>query len=79
VHPTFWFKLTISLVKPFLSNRFGSKIVFLDSMAELYTRIDPSQLRVSDRIIAFEQKEHGSLPLAPAAKSTTNSKTGEDL
>lgn len=48
-------------------------------MAELYTRIDPSQLRVSDRIIAFEQKEHGSLPLAPAAKSTTNSKTGEDL
>jgi len=49
VHPTFWFKVFINIISPFVSTSFSEKIKFVDRLIDVYVTIDASQLKLPEK------------------------------
>ncbi|XP_028985412.1 bcl-2/adenovirus E1B 19 kDa-interacting protein 2-like protein [Betta splendens] len=56
VHPAWYIKALITLVKPFISDKFSRKIRFVHSLQQLSQIIPTERLQIPDAIREFEQK-----------------------
>lgn len=54
VHPTFWLKTLVLMIKPFVSSKFGSKIHFVNSLGELYDSVPVERASIPDRVKQFD-------------------------
>eukprot|EP01094_Clydonella_sp_ATCC50884_P028166 TRINITY_DN8368_c0_g1_i1.p1 TRINITY_DN8368_c0_g1~~TRINITY_DN8368_c0_g1_i1.p1 ORF type:complete len:509 (+),score=168.68 TRINITY_DN8368_c0_g1_i1:48-1529(+) len=59
VHPTFWFKVSISIMKPFLADTFTEKWVFIDRLPELFEYLDHEQTKLPDQIYHYDHVQNG--------------------
>ncbi|XP_070691625.1 bcl-2/adenovirus E1B 19 kDa-interacting protein 2-like protein [Pempheris klunzingeri] len=56
VHPAWYIKALITVVKPFISEKFGRKIRFVQSLQELSEFIPTERLQIPDAIRQFDDK-----------------------
>lgn len=56
VHPAWYIKALITVVKPFISDKFSRKIRFIQSLQELSEFIPTDQLQIPDAIRQFDEK-----------------------
>ncbi|XP_060905439.1 bcl-2/adenovirus E1B 19 kDa-interacting protein 2-like protein [Labrus mixtus] len=56
VHPAWYIKALITLVKPFISEKFGRKIRFIQSLHDLSEFIPTDRLQIPEAIRQFDQK-----------------------
>ncbi|XP_030605374.1 bcl-2/adenovirus E1B 19 kDa-interacting protein 2-like protein isoform X2 [Archocentrus centrarchus] len=56
VHPAWYIKALITLVKPFISDKFSRKIRFVQSLEQLSELIPTDQLQIPDAICQFDRK-----------------------
>jgi hypothetical protein len=65
VHPTFLFKVFLTMSSPFLQSAFYSKLVYIDSLKQLFTKFSMQALRLDDEIFRYvkekERKERDLL------------------
>lgn len=54
VHPTFWLKTLVMMIKPFVSSKFGNKIHFINSLDELYDCVPVERASIPDRVKQFD-------------------------
>lgn len=54
VHPTFWLKTLVLMIKPFVSSKFGSKLHFVNSLDELYDCVPVERASIPDRVKQFD-------------------------
>lgn len=54
VHPTFWLKTLVMMIKPFVSSKFGNKIHFINSLDELYDSVPVERASIPDRVKQFD-------------------------
>lgn len=54
VHPTFWLKSLVMMIKPFVSSKFGNKIHFVNSLDELYECVPVERASIPDRVKQFD-------------------------
>lgn len=54
VHPTFWLKTLVCMIKPFVSSKFGNKIHFVNSLDELYDCVPVERASIPDRVKQFD-------------------------
>lgn len=59
VHPTFWLKLVNTFFKTFASADFFEKVLYLDSLAQLFDFIPKSQLNVLPEVYEYDRVENG--------------------
>lgn len=52
----FFFKLTIGMAKLFASERFTSRLVLLESLREVHSLVDHTQVKVSESLVAYDQR-----------------------
>jgi hypothetical protein len=57
VHPTFWVKMILTLMKPFMSKTFTSKMVFIKSLSVLFSSV-PSTLRIPDHVYVYDKQRN---------------------
>eukprot|EP00004_Rigifila_ramosa_P021372 TRINITY_DN5675_c0_g1_i2.p1 TRINITY_DN5675_c0_g1~~TRINITY_DN5675_c0_g1_i2.p1 ORF type:complete len:352 (+),score=79.26 TRINITY_DN5675_c0_g1_i2:477-1532(+) len=74
IHPTFWFKAFWWFISPFLSDRAYDKIVYLESVHELFSRIDRSQIRIPDFVFQHDREINGenAAAIVQATSSSSN-------
>lgn len=58
VHPAWYIKALITLVKPFISEKFSRKIRFIQSLHDLSQIIPTDQLQIPDAIHQFDENLH---------------------
>lgn len=56
VHPAWYIKALITVIKPFISEKFGRKIRFIQSLQELSEFIPTERLQIPDSIRQFDEK-----------------------
>ncbi|XP_005462432.1 bcl-2/adenovirus E1B 19 kDa-interacting protein 2-like protein isoform X2 [Oreochromis niloticus] len=56
VHPAWYIKALITLVKPFISDKFSRKIRFIQSLQQLSELIPTDRLQIPDAIRQFDEK-----------------------
>ncbi|XP_050422914.1 protein prune homolog 2-like isoform X1 [Adelges cooleyi] len=54
VHPTFWLKTLVLMIKPFVSSKFGNKIHFVNSLDELYESVPVERASIPDKVKQFD-------------------------
>lgn len=54
VHPTFWLKTLVLMIKPFVSSKFGNKIHFVNSLDELYDSVPVERASIPDKVKQFD-------------------------
>lgn len=54
VHPTFWLKTLVMMIKPFVSSKFSNKIHFVNSLDELYDSVPVERASIPDRVKQFD-------------------------
>lgn len=54
VHPTFWLKTLVCMIKPFVSSKFSNKIHFVNSLDELYECVPVERASIPDRVKQFD-------------------------
>lgn len=54
VHPTFWLKTLVLMIKPFVSSKFGNKIHFINSLDELYDCVPVERASIPNRVKQFD-------------------------
>lgn len=59
VHPSWWFKLLIGFMKNIVSSKFARKIVNIDSIDELETIINTTDMMIPADVRAYDQEENG--------------------
>ena len=59
VHPSFWVKFILTLMKPFVSQVFTNRMIFVNSLSILFNSI-PSTIRIPDPVYTYDQKENGN-------------------
>lgn len=57
VHPTFWLKTLVLMIKPFVSSKFGNKIHFVNSLDELYDCVPVERASIPDRVKQFDSQK----------------------
>lgn len=60
VHPTFWLKTLVLMIKPFVSSKFGNKINFINSLDELYDCVPVERASIPDRVKQFDSSRSNS-------------------
>lgn len=58
VHPSWWVKVVLFFVSPFISSKFWKKLKKVDKLLDLYEDIDAQTLRVPQAIVAYDQEVH---------------------
>ncbi|KAJ8398451.1 hypothetical protein AAFF_G00427060 [Aldrovandia affinis] len=56
VHPTWYIKALITIIKPFISVKFSRKVRFIDSLLELQEYIPMEHVQIPDCIQQFDEK-----------------------
>lgn len=54
VHPTFWLKTLVLMIKPFVSSKFSNKIHFINSLDELYDCVPVERASIPNRVKQFD-------------------------
>uniref|UniRef100_A0A8C8RSQ8 Bcl-2/adenovirus E1B 19 kDa-interacting protein 2-like protein n=2 Tax=Pelusios castaneus TaxID=367368 RepID=A0A8C8RSQ8_9SAUR len=60
VHPTWYVKALMAVIRPFLSSKFGRKVQFVDSLWELSQQIPLEQVHIPDCIRQLDHSWKGS-------------------
>ncbi|EMP27955.1 Bcl-2/adenovirus E1B 19 kDa-interacting protein 2-like protein [Chelonia mydas] len=60
VHPTWYVKALMTVIRPFLSSKFGRKVQFVDSLWELSQQIPLEQVHIPDCIRQLDQSWNSS-------------------
>jgi len=62
VHPSLWVKFTLRLLMPFLNNTFTPKMVLLNSLAELFSRVEHESygMKIPSFVYKYDRQENGS-------------------
>uniref|UniRef100_A0A8C3FNR5 Bcl-2/adenovirus E1B 19 kDa-interacting protein 2-like protein n=1 Tax=Chrysemys picta bellii TaxID=8478 RepID=A0A8C3FNR5_CHRPI len=60
VHPTWYVKALMAVIRPFLSSKFGRKVQFVDSLWELSQQIPLEQVHIPDCIRQLDHSWNGS-------------------
>lgn len=60
VHPTWYIKALMAVIRPFLSSKFGRKVQFMDSLWELSQHIPLEQVQIPDCIRQLDHSWNGS-------------------
>lgn len=55
VHPTWFIKALITIIKPFISSKFSKKLRFVDSLQELSELVPTEQAQIPDCVKEFDQ------------------------
>jgi len=79
IHPTFWFKVFINIISPFVSASFSEKIKFVDRLIDVYANIDASQLQLPDKIFRYDTKLNGITKYPKQGESHSIVNAHEDL
>lgn len=53
MHPTFWIKTTFKLFRPFLSQKFWQKLVYINEINELYKYIHRDQISLPSIVYQY--------------------------
>ncbi|KAL6073521.1 Rho GTPase-activating protein 1 [Balamuthia mandrillaris] len=56
VHPTWFVKATLKLCKPFISNKFWKKLVYIDNVTDIYQYIKPDQISFPDFVLSYRRR-----------------------
>jgi hypothetical protein len=82
VHARWTLKLTLSVLRPFLSDRFGAQLFLFDSLRDLHRCVAPSALRLPERVYAADADLNGysvqAASQAPAPPSAVSA-SGQQL
>uniref|UniRef100_A0A8C3SG71 Bcl-2/adenovirus E1B 19 kDa-interacting protein 2-like protein n=1 Tax=Chelydra serpentina TaxID=8475 RepID=A0A8C3SG71_CHESE len=60
VHPTWYVKALMAVIRPFLSSKFGRKVQFVDSLWELSQQIPLEQVHIPDCVQQLDHSWNGS-------------------
>ncbi|XP_074836819.1 bcl-2/adenovirus E1B 19 kDa-interacting protein 2-like protein isoform X2 [Carettochelys insculpta] len=60
VHPTWYIKALMAVIRPFLSSKFGRKLQLVDSLGELSQQIPLEQLHIPDCVRQLDHSWNGS-------------------
>lgn len=55
VHPTFWLKTLVIMIKPFISSKFSHKMHFINSLAELYDTLPIEEASIPDKVKQYDR------------------------
>ncbi|XP_065214594.1 protein prune homolog 2 [Planococcus citri] len=55
VHPTFWLKTLVYMIKPFISSKFSHKMHFIHSLAELYDTLPIEEASIPDKVKQYDR------------------------
>lgn len=55
VHPTWYIKALITIIKPFISSKFSRKLQFIDSLRELSQHIPIERVQIPDCVRQFDE------------------------
>lgn len=55
VHPTFWLKTLVIMIKPFISSKFSRKMHFISSLAELYDILPIEEASIPDKVKQYDR------------------------
>lgn len=56
VHPTFWLKSLIWMTRPFISSKFWRKMVYVQSLQELYQLVPVEKNSIPDKVLTFNAR-----------------------
>lgn len=56
VHPSFWLKSMVWMLRPFVSAKFWRKLVYVNSLEELYTYVTVEKAAVPDKVKNHDAK-----------------------
>ncbi|KAK2830949.1 hypothetical protein Q5P01_018880 [Channa striata] len=56
VHPTWYIKALITIIKPFISSKFSRKLQFVDSLQDLSHLIPTEHVQIPDCVRQYDQK-----------------------
>ena len=56
VHPSFFVKVVMWFVSPFISKKFWKKLRKVDKLTEVYEELDPQTVNIPDDILAYDQE-----------------------
>lgn len=54
VHPTFWLKTLLLMIKPFISSKFSRKIHYANNLTELYKILPVEEASIPDRVKQYD-------------------------
>ncbi|XP_013880624.1 bcl-2/adenovirus E1B 19 kDa-interacting protein 2-like protein isoform X2 [Austrofundulus limnaeus] len=57
VHPTWYIKVLITIIKPFISSKFSRKLQFVDSLQELSHLIPTEHVQIPDCVKQYDQSQ----------------------
>jgi ganglioside-induced differentiation-associated protein 2 len=60
VHPSFWVKLVMLFVSPFVSKKFWRKLKKVDRLFDVYQEIDAGVLKVPEDIIEYDRQQNAA-------------------
>ena len=63
VHVNRWMKATLTLIRPFVSNKFWKKVVYLENIDDIYKSIDRSQITFPNYVIRYNTKINSHPPV----------------
>lgn len=55
VHPTFWLKTLVIMIKPFISSKFSRKMHFINSLAELYDILPIEEASIPEKVKQYDR------------------------
>lgn len=55
VHPTFWLKTLVIMIKPFISSKFSRKMHFINSLTELYDKLPIEEASIPDKVKQYDR------------------------
>lgn len=56
VHPSFWLKSMVWMLRPFVSTKFWRKMIYVRSLSELYGLVDVERAAVPDKVRNYDLK-----------------------
>lgn len=74
VHPTWWMRMALWFSKPFVSNKFWEKVLYVDQLSVLFQNMNPSAINIPDSIYKYDYIRNGRPKLA--SQTLTNSVSG---
>jgi len=63
VHPNRLLRATLILMRPFVSNKFWKKVVFIDDLSDIYKSIAPSQITIPNYVVRYNIQIHSRPPV----------------
>jgi len=63
VHPTLWVKAAVKFFKPFISNKFWQKLVYIKEINELFRFVSKDVVRLPEFVYQFESGKMKTMPI----------------